>query len=106
MGNTYHFGKWRPCPGIGHVKNSSSAFGDCLVNLPGFRIANPGAGVSVGQSYFDNARAGGADRMIVEISLAAHHNDFIIHTFCIRQPPHAAGVKPGHACSGGQQQAS
>ncbi len=41
VGNSHHLGKRRPCLDIGHIKNRRRALGNGIVNLPGFRIADP-----------------------------------------------------------------
>ena len=101
----HDLGQWRAGRGVGDVEHGGGPVGDGVGDLPAFGIAHAGAGIAVRQPDLDQAHAGGAHRVVIEVALAAHHDDLVLHAGGVGQARHPARLQAGHAGGGREREA-
>ena len=105
MGHADDFGQRRAGEAVSHVEDRRGARRDRVGDLPRLGIADPGAGIAIGQADLDQPHAGGTHRMIIEIALAAHDDDLVLHPRRVGQARHQRRLEAGDAGGRAQQQA-
>src|SRR5215475_10046351 len=80
-----------------NVEHGGRTVGYRAFDLPGFGIADTRACVAIRQPHLNQLCAAGPHGVIVEVTLAAHHDHFILHAARIGQPAHLAGIQSGYA---------
>ena len=74
------------------------------VDLPGFGIAAPGTGKTVGEADLDDLNPGRSQGMVVLVPLAADHDRLVAPAAQVGQVGHCCRVEPGHAGGRAEQQ--
>ena len=90
--------------GMGDVAHGRRALRDGVGDLPCFRVPHAGPAVAVRDPHFHELYADRPDRVVVEIPLAAGHDDFVLHALRVRQPVHLARVRTGDTGRGAQEE--
>ncbi len=90
--------------GLRQVVDGRRAFGNRRGDLPGLGVAHAGVAEAVGEADLDHLDAERADGAVVEIALAARHDDLVAHACRVGQPVHLGRVETGDAGGKADQQ--